>query len=236
MPLPSVNLPCVLTKYSWAAARISIPQPQGLLPATSLHTAMHLLTKVRVPEDCSAVLELASLLLQDIDMIQIKADADGLRSYNYRVVMNTGGAELDMRSRCSAGQKVRAAVGYQSAAARCIAAGAELNAHSCGREPHQLRHSVKGFGVRCTAVQGSDSNTCALVCRQKQGLLQESCWQLHPVMRLLSPPPSQVATDAAVCQPPRSILRLPGLGPAPSCACTWAADLASPAGSAWHPL
>ena len=39
---------------------------------------------------------------------QIKADADSgaARSYNYRVVMLAGGAELDMRGRCSAGQKV----------------------------------------------------------------------------------------------------------------------------------
>lgn len=39
---------------------------------------------------------------------QIKADQEGAagRSYNYRVVMHTGGAELDMRGRCSAGQKV----------------------------------------------------------------------------------------------------------------------------------
>ncbi|KAL4429800.1 hypothetical protein ABPG77_010917 [Micractinium sp. CCAP 211/92] len=46
----------------------------------------------------------------DIDYIQIKADAEGAagRSYNYRVVMHTGGAELDMRGRCSAGQKVLA--------------------------------------------------------------------------------------------------------------------------------
>lgn len=44
---------------------------------------------------------------QDIDYIQIKADADGTRSYNYRVVMLAGGAELEMRGRCSAGQKVR---------------------------------------------------------------------------------------------------------------------------------
>lgn len=44
---------------------------------------------------------------QDIDYIQVKADAEtGQRSYNYRVVMITGGAELDMRGRCSAGQKV----------------------------------------------------------------------------------------------------------------------------------
>lgn len=44
----------------------------------------------------------------DIDYIQVKADADGARSYNYRVVMHSGGAELEMRGRCSAGQKVLA--------------------------------------------------------------------------------------------------------------------------------
>jgi DNA repair protein RAD50 len=45
---------------------------------------------------------------QDIDYIQIKADTEGpgQRSYNYRVVMCSGGTELDMRGRCSAGQKV----------------------------------------------------------------------------------------------------------------------------------
>ena len=40
---------------------------------------------------------------------QVKADADSgaARSYNYRMVMLAGGAELDMRGRCSAGQKAR---------------------------------------------------------------------------------------------------------------------------------
>ena len=80
------------------------------LPQRCTQPCTHRLSKVVASKDCSAVTELAPLLLQDIDMIQIKADADGLRSYNYRVVMNTGGAELDMRSRCSAGQKVGAAV------------------------------------------------------------------------------------------------------------------------------
>lgn len=45
---------------------------------------------------------------QDIDYIAIRADADGARSYNYRVVMVSNGAELEMRGRCSAGQKVLA--------------------------------------------------------------------------------------------------------------------------------
>tara|TARA_B100000085_G_scaffold237560_1_gene226649 strand:- start:574 stop:4236 length:3663 start_codon:yes stop_codon:yes gene_type:complete len=52
---------------------------------------------------------------QDIDYIQICSDAEkqegksgGKSSYNYRVVMVCNGAELEMRGRCSAGQKVLA--------------------------------------------------------------------------------------------------------------------------------
>jgi DNA repair protein RAD50 len=49
----------------------------------------------------------------DIDYIQIRADTESgvaNRSYNYRVVMVCGGAELDMRGRCSAGQRVLASL------------------------------------------------------------------------------------------------------------------------------
>eukprot|EP00898_Chlorokybus_atmophyticus_P003192 jgi/Chlat1/3874/Chrsp26S04017 len=47
---------------------------------------------------------------QDIESIAIRSDNDNAaqRSYNYRVVMKSGDAELDMRGRCSAGQKVLA--------------------------------------------------------------------------------------------------------------------------------
>jgi DNA repair protein RAD50 len=56
---------------------------------------------------------------QDIDYIQIRADAEGTaRSYNYRVVMVNGGVELDMRGRCSAGQKV--GFGICSDIGRCM--------------------------------------------------------------------------------------------------------------------
>lgn len=49
---------------------------------------------------------------QDIDFIEIRSDAEGVgtRSYSYRVVMRSGDAELDMRGRCSAGQKVLASL------------------------------------------------------------------------------------------------------------------------------
>ncbi|XP_039340964.1 DNA repair protein RAD50 [Mauremys reevesii] len=54
---------------------------------------------------------------QDIDYIEIRSDADEnvsasdkRRSYNYRVVMIKGDTALDMRGRCSAGQKVLASL------------------------------------------------------------------------------------------------------------------------------
>ncbi|KAF9209587.1 DNA repair protein rad50 [Haplosporangium sp. Z 27] len=49
----------------------------------------------------------------DIDSIEIRSDQEGLRanqSYNYRVVMIQKGRALDMRGRCSAGQKVLASI------------------------------------------------------------------------------------------------------------------------------
>eukprot|EP00698_Gefionella_okellyi_P003722 TRINITY_DN13469_c0_g1_i1.p1 TRINITY_DN13469_c0_g1~~TRINITY_DN13469_c0_g1_i1.p1 ORF type:complete len:1307 (+),score=384.17 TRINITY_DN13469_c0_g1_i1:102-4022(+) len=49
---------------------------------------------------------------QDIDAIEIRSDPDAAsaRSFNYRVVMKKGDSELDMRGRCSAGQKVLASL------------------------------------------------------------------------------------------------------------------------------
>ena len=63
----------------------------------------------------------------DIDYIQVRADGEGAagRSYNYRVVMVCGGAELDMRGRCSAGQKVLACLVIRLALAEtfCLRCG-----------------------------------------------------------------------------------------------------------------
>lgn len=47
---------------------------------------------------------------QDISNIEIQSGMEpgskAAKSYNYRVVMTKGGAKLDMRGRCSAGQRV----------------------------------------------------------------------------------------------------------------------------------
>lgn len=52
----------------------------------------------------------------DIDTVEIRSETEGTtttaarRSYNYRVVMKRGNSEMDMRGRCSAGQKVLASI------------------------------------------------------------------------------------------------------------------------------
>lgn len=52
----------------------------------------------------------------DIDSIEIRSETEktfqsaGRRNYNYRVIMKRGSREIDMRGRCSAGQKVLASI------------------------------------------------------------------------------------------------------------------------------
>ncbi|QBM88437.1 DNA repair protein RAD50 [Metschnikowia aff. pulcherrima] len=59
----------------------------------------------------------------DIDGIEIKCDVTNQtrgRSYNYRVVMYKKASELDMRGRCSAGQKVLTSILIRLALAECF--------------------------------------------------------------------------------------------------------------------
>ncbi len=61
----------------------------------------------------------------DVDTILIRSDneaAKGNRSYNYRVCMVKQDAEMDMRGRCSAGQKVLASIIIRLALAECFGA------------------------------------------------------------------------------------------------------------------
>jgi DNA repair protein RAD50 len=61
----------------------------------------------------------------DIDYIKIKYEDGARGSHNYRVVMVSGGTELDMRGRCSAGQRVLASIIIRLALAEtfCIDCG-----------------------------------------------------------------------------------------------------------------
>jgi len=59
----------------------------------------------------------------DIDTILIRSDSEaakGNKSYNYRVCMIKQDAEMDMRGRCSAGQKVLASIIIRLALAECF--------------------------------------------------------------------------------------------------------------------
>jgi DNA repair protein RAD50 len=58
----------------------------------------------------------------DVDTIRIASDGDGKgnRTYNYRVVMVKQDTEMDMRGRCSAGQKVLASIVIRLALAECF--------------------------------------------------------------------------------------------------------------------
>jgi DNA repair protein RAD50 len=59
----------------------------------------------------------------DVDTILIRSDSEsqkGNRSYNYRVCMVKQDAELDMRGRCSAGQRVLASIIIRLALAECF--------------------------------------------------------------------------------------------------------------------
>ena len=68
---------------------------------------------------------------QDIDFIQIRSEVpaskanSGKRAYDYRVVMLKGDVEIDMRGRCSAGQKVLASLVIRLALAEtfCVNCG-----------------------------------------------------------------------------------------------------------------
>jgi DNA repair protein RAD50 len=66
----------------------------------------------------------------DIDYIEIKtedadtksAGADKRKNYNYKVVMVKNSTEMDMRGRCSAGQKVLASIIIRLALAETFSA------------------------------------------------------------------------------------------------------------------
>jgi DNA repair exonuclease SbcCD ATPase subunit len=68
-------------------------------------------------------------LISDIDGIRIVSDSDEVtasttrKSYNYRVVMIKNDVELDMRGRCSAGQKVLASIIIRLALAESFGQG-----------------------------------------------------------------------------------------------------------------
>jgi len=84
----------------------------------ALDGALQSFHTLKIKEINKIVRELWQLIYkgQDIDMIELESGVEdgaatrSTRSYNYRVVMRKGDTPLDMRGRCSAGQRVLAAI------------------------------------------------------------------------------------------------------------------------------
>jgi DNA repair protein RAD50 len=62
----------------------------------------------------------------DVDWIEIRAESTGAKTYNYKVVLIKNGTELDMRGRCSAGQRMVASLLVRLALADSFAAGCNV--------------------------------------------------------------------------------------------------------------
>jgi len=86
---------------------------------TGLDQAIQTFHQQKIKEINKIIRELWQLIYkgQDIDLIELESGIDSetsssrsTRSYNYRVVMRKGDTPLDMRGRCSAGQRVLAAI------------------------------------------------------------------------------------------------------------------------------
>ena len=101
----------------------------------ALDKALQNFHTLKIREINKIVRELWQLIYkgQDIDMIRLEsgeeegaaATAKATRSYNYRVVMCKGDTPLDMRGRCSAGQRVLASIVIRLALAEtfCLSCG-----------------------------------------------------------------------------------------------------------------
>lgn len=84
----------------------------------ALDQALQSFHTLKIKEINKIVRELWQLIYkgQDIDLIELESGVEkdnctrSTRSYNYRVVMRKGDTPLDMRGRCSAGQRVLAAI------------------------------------------------------------------------------------------------------------------------------
>ncbi|KAM0673339.1 DNA repair protein rad50 [Gurleya vavrai] len=64
----------------------------------------------------------------DIDYIELKSETNDNKVYNYKVVMYKNGIELDLRGRCSAGQKVLCSILMRLALSDAFSEGCSIMA------------------------------------------------------------------------------------------------------------
>ncbi|KAM3570976.1 hypothetical protein VYU27_006983 [Nannochloropsis oceanica] len=100
----------------------------------------------------------------DIEEIAIVSGEDGggkaTRSYNYRVVMKKGQTLLDMRGRCSAGQRVLASIVIRLALAEafCINCGVMTLDEPTTNLDHENKGGLAGAIARLIAERGRQQN------------------------------------------------------------------------------
>ena len=99
---------------------------------SALDTALQRFHSLKIAEINKIIRELWQLIYRggDIEMVELVSGVDdavgrATRSYNYRVVMRKGDVPLDMRGRCSAGQRVLASIVIRLALAEtfCVSCG-----------------------------------------------------------------------------------------------------------------
>jgi DNA repair protein RAD50 len=127
---------------------------------TALDKALQEFHRKKINEINGIIKELWNLTYkgEDITCIKIVSGADAnsraTKSYNYRVVMTKGITEMDMRGRCSAGQRVLASLVIRLALAQsfCVQCGCiALD------EPTVSKFSVMPVGC-CVIVYGDDDD------------------------------------------------------------------------------
>ncbi|OEH78553.1 DNA repair protein [Cyclospora cayetanensis] len=104
---------------------------------------------------------------QQSALMNVGGVAAGERSYNYRVVMRSpNGKEIDMRGRCSAGQKVLASLVIRLALAECFCASCQLLAldePTTNLDMYNCESLAKALARLVKARQGSRSFQLLLI-------------------------------------------------------------------------
>jgi len=122
--------------------------------------------KMKIEEINKIIRELWTRTYQgnDIEEIAIVSGEDGggkaTRSYNYRVVMKKGQTLLDMRGRCSAGQRVLASIVIRLALAEafCINCGVMTLDEPTTNLDHENKGGLAGAIARLIAERGRQQN------------------------------------------------------------------------------
>lgn len=113
----------------------------------------------------------------DVDTLRIVGDTDpkGNRSYNYRVVMVKQDTEMDMRGRCSAGQKVLASIVIRLALAECFGSSCGLIAldePTTNLDQQNIQGLAQSLG-QIIAVRRKQANFQLLVITHDEQFLRE---------------------------------------------------------------